>query len=146
MKGLISGIKRMEIHDGDGIRTTVFFKGCPLKCIWCHNPESISFEKQVAFFKEKCINCGLCNGEKSKKNAANCPVNAMIMYCQEYTVDELVEVLLKDSAFFKASGGGILLRRLDAFLELLHLRRNLGPLRRPLLPKLLLRELGGLVV
>lgn len=109
MRGLISGIKRMEIHDGDGIRTTVFFKGCPLKCIWCHNPESISFEKQVAFFKEKCINCGLCSGEKSEKNAKNCPVNAMIMYGQEYTVDELVDVLLKDSAFFKASGGGITL-------------------------------------
>ena len=53
MKGMISGIKRMEIHDGDGLRTTVFFKGCPLRCIWCHNPESLSFEKQVAFFKNK---------------------------------------------------------------------------------------------
>ena len=55
MKGMISGIKRMEIHDGDGLRTTVFFKGCPLRCIWCHNPESLSFEKQIAFFKSKCI-------------------------------------------------------------------------------------------
>ena len=48
IKGIISGIKRMEIHDGDGLRTTVFFKGCPLKCIWCHNPESISFLPQTA--------------------------------------------------------------------------------------------------
>lgn len=46
--GLISGIKRMEIHDGDGLRTTVFFKGCPLKCVWCHNPESISYQPQTA--------------------------------------------------------------------------------------------------
>ena len=61
MKGLICGIKRMEIHDGDGLRTTVFFKGCPLKCIWCHNPESISPKKQLAFFEEKCIGCGSCN-------------------------------------------------------------------------------------
>ena len=60
MKALISGIKRMEIHDGDGLRTTVFFKGCPLKCVWCHNPESISFFKQLAYFKEKCIDCDNC--------------------------------------------------------------------------------------
>ena len=66
MKGLISGIKRMEIHDGDGLRTTVFLKGCPLKCVWCHNPESISFEKQVAFFKDKCIQCGICKNEKNE--------------------------------------------------------------------------------
>ena len=67
MKGMISGIKRMEIHDGDGLRTTVFFKGCPLRCIWCHNPESISFEKQVAFFKSKCISCGICKNERDEK-------------------------------------------------------------------------------
>ena len=48
--GLISGIKRMEIHDGDGLRTTVFFKGCPLKCVWCHNPESIGFAPELAWF------------------------------------------------------------------------------------------------
>ena len=66
MKGLISGIKRMEIHDGDGLRTTVFFKGCPLKCVWCHNPESISFEKQIGFFKEKCIHCGACKNKKMR--------------------------------------------------------------------------------
>ena len=63
MKGLISGIKRMETHDGDGLRTTVFFKGCPLRCVWCHNPESISFDKQIAFFKYKCIHCGECKNE-----------------------------------------------------------------------------------
>lgn len=58
--GLISGIKRMEIHDGDGLRTTVFFKGCPLKCVWCHNPESISYQPQTALFRDKCIGCGSC--------------------------------------------------------------------------------------
>ena len=60
MKGLICGIKRMEIHDGEGIRTTVFFKGCPLKCIWCHNPESILPQKQLAHFSQKCIACKTC--------------------------------------------------------------------------------------
>ncbi|MEE0897526.1 MAG: 4Fe-4S cluster-binding domain-containing protein, partial [Acutalibacteraceae bacterium] len=57
MKALISDIKRFAVHDGDGIRTTIFFKGCPLKCIWCHNPESISFKPQIAFYKNKCIGC-----------------------------------------------------------------------------------------
>ena len=60
IKGLVSGIKRMEIHDGEGLRTTVFFKGCPLECVWCHNPESIGYKKQTAFFTDKCIGCGSC--------------------------------------------------------------------------------------
>ena len=84
MKGMISGIKRMEIHDGEGIRTTVFFKGCPLKCVWCHNPESISFERQVAFFRSKCVSCGMCKGEHSEKTADLCPVGAIEVFGEEY--------------------------------------------------------------
>jgi len=60
MKAMISDIKRFAVHDGDGIRTTVFFKGCPLKCVWCHNPESIDFKPQLAFYNNKCIDCGEC--------------------------------------------------------------------------------------
>ena len=56
----IIDIKRFAVHDGPGIRTTVFLKGCPLKCIWCHNPETVSFEPQLAYYKSKCINCGQC--------------------------------------------------------------------------------------
>ena len=109
MKGIISGIKRMESHDGDGLRTTVFFKGCPLKCIWCHNPESISFEKQVAFFKDKCIQCGICKGERNGITAQSCPVNALILYGTEYEADGLVDVLMQDEVFFRNSGGGVTL-------------------------------------
>lgn len=109
MKGLISGIKRMEIHDGDGIRTTVFFKGCPLKCVWCHNPESISFEKQIAFFENKCVHCGLCRNEKSEKASGACPVGALVLYGKEYSADELAAELGKDKLFFKNSGGGVTL-------------------------------------
>ena len=109
MKGMISGIKRMEIHDGDGLRTTVFFKGCPLRCIWCHNPESLSFEKQIAFFKSKCISCGICKHERNEKTAESCPVNAIEVYGREYEAEELIEILLQDEAFFKNSGGGITL-------------------------------------
>ena len=109
MNGLISGIKRMEIHDGDGLRTTVFFKGCPLKCVWCHNPESISFRKQVAFFKNKCIECGICNNEHNEITSGKCPSEAMILYGTEYEPDELVNELLKDELFFKNGRGGVTL-------------------------------------
>ncbi len=109
MRGMISGIKRMEIHDGDGLRTTVFFKGCPLRCIWCHNPESLSFEKQVAFFKHKCISCGMCKNEKNERTAESCPVDAIEVYGREYELDDLVEIILQDEAFFKNGKGGVTL-------------------------------------
>lgn len=109
MRGLISGIKRMEIHDGDGLRTTIFFKGCPLKCIWCHNPESISFEKQVAFFEEKCIHCGICKGEHNEKTSLSCPTDALVLYGEEYDADTLVNEVLKETSFFVNSGGGVTL-------------------------------------
>ena len=109
MKGIVSGIKRMEIHDGDGLRTTVFLKGCPLKCIWCHNPESISFKEQTAFFKDKCIGCGLCKGQRNKETANLCPVEAICQYGKEYTAKELVDVVLQDELFFKNGGGGVTL-------------------------------------
>lgn len=109
MKGLISGIKRMEIHDGDGLRSTVFFKGCPLKCLWCHNPESISFEPQNAVFKEKCISCGSCKGVDGSLAAELCPVSANVRYGVEYDVDTLVGTLMKDADYYKNSGGGVTL-------------------------------------
>ena len=109
MRGMISGIKRMEIHDGDGLRTTVFFKGCPLRCLWCHNPESLSFEKQIAFFKHKCILCGTCKNERNERTAKCCPVDAIEVYGREYELDDLVEILLQDAPFFKNSGGGVTL-------------------------------------
>jgi pyruvate formate lyase activating enzyme len=126
MKALISGIKRMEIHDGDGLRTTVFFKGCPLRCIWCHNPESLSFTPQIAYFKEKCIGCKLCVSvcaENVFKNhippfepcsfcfkcIKECPTNALVGYGEEYTLDKLLSVVLQDELFFKNGNGGVTL-------------------------------------
>ena len=61
MKGKIFAVKRFAVHDGDGIRTTLFFKGCTLRCIWCHNPEGIDFRPQVAYYENKCIGCGECD-------------------------------------------------------------------------------------
>ena len=109
IKGLISGIKRMEIHDGDGLRTTVFFKGCPLKCIWCHNPESISFLPQTAFFKQKCQKCNLCAGKHNEQTALLCPTGAITHFGEEFFVEDLVKILKKDKPFFDNSGGGVTL-------------------------------------
>ena len=108
MKGIISAIKRMEIHDGDGLRTTVFFKGCPLRCIWCHNPESLSFASETAFFKSRCVGCGACGGVRDESTAAICPTEAIYHDGREYTTRELVELLLEDGVFF-ARGGGVTL-------------------------------------
>ena len=108
MNGMISGIKRMEVHDGDGLRTTVFFKGCPLRCLWCHNPESLSFEMQIAHFRHKCISCGACGGARDAKAVDACPVGALWQYGKSYTVSELVDFVCQDEPFFK-NGGGVTL-------------------------------------
>lgn len=128
MKALISGIKRMEIHDGDGLRTTVFLKGCSLKCIWCHNPEGIGFAKQVAHFEQKCVGCGSCAAVCPEKAismvsgkpvmdrekcvgcfscVAACPTEAMHGYGDEWHIDDLEEFLLQDELFWQHSGGGV---------------------------------------
>lgn len=107
--GIISGIKRMEIHDGDGLRTTVFFKGCPLHCIWCHNPESIGFGVQTAKFAQKCIGCGACEGKRTPESAACCPTEALVSYGVEYDVPTLADLLACDKPFFDRSGGGVTL-------------------------------------
>lgn len=107
MKGLIFSVKRFAVHDGTGIRTTVFFKGCPLKCVWCHNPEGISFKPQTAFYKNKCIGCGEC--EKENFCAANCLGEARELFGKEVTTEELLPILLEDKDFYETSGGGVTL-------------------------------------
>lgn len=107
MIALISDIKRFAVHDGDGIRTTVFLKGCPLKCVWCHNPESISFKPQVAFYENKCIGCGEC--KKENFITENCLGEAKVLYGKEMTIEELLPLLLEDKDFYETSGGGVTL-------------------------------------
>ncbi len=130
MRGIVSAIKRMEIHDGDGTRTTVFFKGCPLRCIWCHNPESLGFSQQIAHFSDKCIDCGACalvcpqkaitwvNGcltvDRARcvgcgRCADECPTGAMTLYGREYEAAALVDKIARDKPFFDRSGGGVTL-------------------------------------
>ncbi len=105
MKAVISDIKRFAVHDGDGIRTTVFFKGCPLKCVWCHNPESISFKPQIAFYENKCIDCGEC--KKEGFTTKDCLGDAKVLYGREMSIEELLPLLLEDKDFYETSGGGV---------------------------------------
>lgn len=130
MKARIFEIKRFAVHDGDGIRTTVFLKGCPLKCVWCHNPEGIGFQPQLAYYESKCISCGTCasvcpaaahtfkGGEHQYdpgkcigcgKCAEECFAGALTYYGKEMTVDELVPLLLEDKDFYDNSDGGVTL-------------------------------------
>ena len=130
MKAIISDIKRFAVHDGDGIRTTVFLKGCPLKCVWCHNPESIDFKPQVAYYENKCIDCGECvfvcpsgahkiipKGHIFERDLcvacgkceSVCLGEALKFYGKEMTVDELLPILLEDKVFYETSGGGVTL-------------------------------------
>lgn len=129
MKGKVFDIRRFSTHDGTGIRTTVFFKGCPLKCVWCQNPEGISWKPMPLYFPGKCIHCGTClrfsrEGAVYEKDGGiclqrdknddweriidACPSGAIVMDSKLYEAEELVEELLKDKVFFR-NGGGVTL-------------------------------------
>ncbi|MEM2544135.1 MAG: glycyl-radical enzyme activating protein [Nitrososphaerota archaeon] len=128
VKGIIFDIERYAIHDGPGIRTTVFMKGCPLKCWWCHNPEGIELSKNLMYFEYKCINCKMCvkvcptnaisfDGEKKTIDrvlcsrcgicAEYCPTGALRIVGYEVTVYELVREIKKDVLLYDRSGGGV---------------------------------------
>lgn len=116
MKATIFDIERNSFVDGPGIRTTVFFKGCNLRCLWCHNPESQDLKPQMMFYKDKCMDCGKCkqichyNLERCDlcgKCTIYCPVDARKVCGKEYTVDEVLKEVLKDKAFYENSGGGV---------------------------------------
>jgi pyruvate formate lyase activating enzyme len=107
MKGRIFEIKRFAVHDGDGIRTTVFFKGCPLRCVWCHNPEGLSAKTETAFYEHKCIGCGEC--KKEGFTSEYCLGEARVKYGRDVTVEELLPLLLEDREFYENSDGGVTL-------------------------------------
>ena len=107
MKATIFEIKRFAVHDGDGIRTTVFFKGCPLRCAWCHNPEGLTSAPQIARYTHKCIGCGECKKEGFVPE--DCIGDAQILYGKEITIEELLPALLEDRDFYENSGGGVTL-------------------------------------
>ena len=129
-KPRVFNIQKFSTHDGDGVRTTIFFKGCPLKCRWCHNPESQRYEKELIFHHNKCVVCGKCvvkcpqqansivDGklvfDRDKCTACGvctdwCIKEAREIAGKEYTVDELVKEAKKDQIFYEQSGGGVTL-------------------------------------
>lgn len=127
-KAVIFNFQKFSIHDGPGIRTIVFIKGCPLRCRWCSNPESLTKNPQLVRFEDNCIacekcikvcpvsaikkindsiiinrsicnNCGIC--------VDSCPSNSLRMWGKEYTVDEVLEEVMRDLPFYRSSGGGV---------------------------------------
>jgi pyruvate formate lyase activating enzyme len=134
IKGIVFNIQKYSVHDGPGIRTVVFLKGCPLSCKWCSNPESQSFKPQLAYNEKKCITlsqcirCGevctagaLVQGDNDKikviwDNCTNClactevcPAEALIAYGEEKNVKEVIDQVEKDVSFYARSGGGLTL-------------------------------------
>lgn len=105
MEGIIFDIQRFSVHDGPGIRTTVFMKGCSLRCGWCHNPEGLRKEPQVQFFREHCIGCGRCGGQHTLENAARCPAEALKRVGDTVTPEALLELVLADQDFYGSEGG-----------------------------------------
>lgn len=114
MKATIFDIERNSFVDGPGIRTTVFFKGCNLKCAWCHNPESQDFMPQMMFYEDTCSGCGKCKAicptpdscTLCGKCAYYCPANARKICGKQYTVDGVFDEIIKDKTYYDNSGGG----------------------------------------
>ena len=94
-------VREFCLHDGPGIRTTVFFKGCPLRCTWCHNPEGLSPEPEMLFKSAKCHHCGNC------KNGGDCPHGARVPCGRRWTVAELVQEIRVNADILRSSGGGV---------------------------------------
>ncbi len=121
----VTGIQRFCMHDGPGIRTTVFFKGCPLRCRWCHNPETQSTAQQIFYTDARCVGCGACaqvcraqahdfrEGHAFIRERCTacgactevCPTHALERACVPMSVDEILETVMRDRAFYGANGG-----------------------------------------
>ena len=149
--GIIFNIQKFCLHDGDGIRTCVFLKGCPLRCIWCHNPESLDKAPNLSFNKQKCSSCGRCllvcsartieNGNlkierekcvKCGKCAETCLNDANEIIGKEMKASEVLDEVIKDKMFYDTSGGGLTVTggepsyQPDFTLELLTLAKGNG--------------------
>ena len=127
MNPLIVNIKRNSLDDGPGIRTVIFFKGCPLSCVWCQNPEAIASTQEISFDIEDCITCGRClelcdqgainflTEDRIDRTVCNlcgiciehCPSEALKFVGRAYSLEEVVNIALKDKIFYKNSGGGV---------------------------------------
>ncbi|MCR4396136.1 MAG: glycyl-radical enzyme activating protein [Candidatus Saccharicenans sp.] len=131
MKALIFDLKRYAVHDGPGIRLNVFFKGCPLHCLWCHNPEGVAFEPELMLMPNRCARCGDCvracrygalnqdsegqvEADRSRCTLCGdcleaCQREAIAIVGREMTVEEIAAEAEKERVFFEQSGGGVTL-------------------------------------
>ncbi len=137
-QGIVLELQRMSTEDGPGLRTTAFLKGCPLKCLWCHNPESIPLAPQLVWNGAGCIKCGICmdtcsrgalttdsrgvviNREKCRgcgECAKECPTLSMVLLGEKWRANDLVNELSKDDAYFSHSRGGVTLSGGEATLQ-----------------------------
>jgi pyruvate formate lyase activating enzyme len=114
--GLVFNVQRFSLQDGPGVRSTVFMKGCPLACAWCHNPESRDPQIEFIRMRHRCMACGICSEEelaepsvqyRGEADVEACPTGALQAVGQEMGTAELVENLLRDRIFFDESGGGV---------------------------------------
>ena len=137
MKGILTAIQRFSLHDGPGIRSTVFFKGCNMRCSWCHNPETFEMTSQLMYYRTKCVGCGACTqicplhtiGEDGKlvlerdgcthcgKCADVCFSGALEMCGKEYDVSDILSEVLQDTDYYIRSGGGVTLSGGEVLLQ-----------------------------
>ena len=124
LTGMVFNIQRYSLHDGNGIRTNIFMKGCPLRCKWCANPESQNYNPEMSFTQDQCIGCGHCykvcktgalKPEKWNRSLCTgcascefvCPTGAREMMGKRMTVEDVTKEVMKDHPFFRTSDGGV---------------------------------------
>lgn len=108
-KGIIFNIQRYSLHDGGGIRTVIFFKGCPLRCPWCSNPESQNFNPELMRRESVCTKCCASSVYECIINPEDCPTAALEVVGKEYTIKEVIEEVKKDTVFYETTSGGVTL-------------------------------------
>lgn len=129
VKGIVFNIQKFSIHDGPGVRTNVFLKGCPLRCKWCSNPESQAYQPQILYRSDECIHCGTCVVSCPQQSISvndkgkicidyakcdgcqicvhKCPKRVLTCEGEEQSVDQVLEVCMQDVDFYEESGGGV---------------------------------------
>lgn len=151
MSGTIFNIQKFSIHDGPGIRTTVFFKGCPLSCKWCANPESQSTDIQILYNKDKCCHCLKCVNSCPNKAITykenkiiidnkkcigcltcvnNCPKEALTHEGEYKEIQEIVDVCLQDKDFYEESGGGVTISGGEGMIQPIFLKKLIAELKK----------------